>query len=339
MVTNNYTQGRFGYLRPSAIFNRLLNILLAIVLLLLASPLMLLIYVMILITDSPPGFYVGTRLGLNKKPFKMYKFRTLVQGADAIIGGDLLSSRHELTTPFGQFLRDTRLDELPQLLNVLIGNMDFVGPRPVRPEVYEKVCSQIRNYDKRFRVKPGLLGLSQLVTPHSTPKRMRSLIDNLLIRKKQKLAWDTWFIVYTGFLVLRTTVTETCKVLYERVWQQGVLGKYNEKRRSRRIRPEDAEVHFVNDSGKPVKANLIDINDDAFLMICLNRLIPPYPKVFSLELAVKNGRRKALCRGEIYREMEREYGYTYVVFYDPISALNFYTFHQYFLGKSVAQSD
>ena len=104
----------------------------------------------------------------------MYKFRTLPVGAQKKIGSKLLSFRHCKLPFFSKFLRDTRLDELPQLFNIMKGEMDFLGPRPLRPEIYDHMCKGITNYDLRFNVRPGLVGYSQLFTPHSSPKRIRA---------------------------------------------------------------------------------------------------------------------------------------------------------------------
>lgn len=337
--------GRFGYRRPYAILNRLINILLASVVLILALPLMLVVALIILLDDGLPVFYVGRRLGQDKQPFDMYKFRTLVLGAESIIGAELLSEQHQLTLPFGKVLRDTRLDELPQLFNILKGDMDFVGPRPVRPKVYESVCRHIRNYDQRFRVKPGLLGLSQLMTPHSTPKRIRSLIDNLLIRKKQKLAWDLWYILFTAFMVMRATANALWKAFYRRVLLERILSRYDEKRRMERIRPRDAWVAFEyqqEDPAKLVRAVLVDINEEALLMTTKERLEKALPEILTLEVrphvALRGkGVRKARCRGRIYRELKLDDDcWGYVVVYEPVSPLNFYICHQYLLERSVA---
>ena len=150
----------------------------ALALIVLALPLMATVSIVLFLRRGHHVLYVGDRLGLNKKKFRMIKFRTLVSGANGIIGKRLLGDGDPLLAPFGRFLRDTRLDELPQLFNVLKGDMRLVGPRPVRPEIYDSLCKGIPNYDRRFDVKPGLVGVSQLFTPHRTPKRLRAYLDN-----------------------------------------------------------------------------------------------------------------------------------------------------------------
>src|SRR4030042_5740158 len=164
-----------GYSKLPFFINSTFNSLLSLVLIIFSLPLMVIIALIVKIKDGGPVLYKGVRLGINKTPFIMYKFRTLSKDADKIIGAELLTaeiaSTKKLVTHFGKYLRDTRLDELPQLFNILKGDMDFVGPRPERPEIYENICSHIRNYDRRFAVKPGLIGYAQLFTPPMTPKR------------------------------------------------------------------------------------------------------------------------------------------------------------------------
>jgi hypothetical protein len=241
-------------------------------------------------------------------------------------------------------LRETRLDELPQLFNVLKGEMDFVGPRPERPQIYEHFCRHIRNYDRRFEVSPGLVGYSQLFTPHSSPKRIRVLIDNALLRKKQILLWDAGVVFFAGALVLRHTAVQAAKRLYRDVWLSRVMHRYSEKRETERIAPDGAVVMATpgNTGGQPQRTcDLIDLNDRAFLMRSSVRLASDFPKRFELHIGVPVGRRiehkRAACTGSLYREIKRPGDeYDYVVVYEPVSPLNYYTVHQYFLKRSFA---
>ena len=149
----------------------------ALLAIILLSPVFLCVYLLVLITMGAPVFYVGERLGLNKRTFNIIKFRTLPLGAQKQIGGELFNHKHVAIPAVAQFLRDTRLDELPQLVNILRGEMVFFGPRPERYEVYIKQCASIPGYEARFQVPPGVIGVSQLCTPHSAPKSMRAKID------------------------------------------------------------------------------------------------------------------------------------------------------------------
>lgn len=335
------TGPKFGYRAAHAVVEFLLNRLAAALILVVSLPVFLVLYFLVFVLDGPPVFYVGWRLGKNRKRFQMYKFRTLRLNAEQIVGAELLSPKHRLTTPVGQFLRDSRLDELPQLLNILKGDMNFVGPRPVRPLVYERVCRFIRNYDIRFRVRPGLLGLSQLVTPHNTPKRIRSMIDNLLIRKRRELKWEVWYVVLTALLVIRASAVQTNRFLRKRLMEETILRRYKEQRSLDRVTPAEGRVHFsVN--GTELTAQLVDINEEAFLMRAPLKLPEGYVGEFTLQVTPsggvkRRGVRKAKCTGRIYRETQAEDGaYSYVIVYDAYSQLNFYNVHQYFLERSVA---
>lgn len=173
------------------LLDRALNLLIAFGLLLLTSPLFLLIPLLIKLDDpSGPILYRGERLGRHKKPFTILKFRSLKTTAASTLGNDLVTAGHNAATRIGRFLRDTRLDELPQLLNVLAGSMSLVGPRPERRAVYEALCKDIPGYDLRFQVRPGVIGYSQVFTPHGTYKRLRSMIDYQFAVKHHSIRRD-----------------------------------------------------------------------------------------------------------------------------------------------------
>ncbi|KKR31050.1 MAG: Sugar transferase [Candidatus Gottesmanbacteria bacterium GW2011_GWC2_39_8] len=301
---------------------------------------------MIKLKDGGPIFYQGVRLGRNKKPFTMYKFRTLIPDAQKIIGAELLSSKHNVVAPWGKFLRDSRLDELPQLFNILKSDMDFVGPRPERPEIYEKICKHIKGYDKRFDTKPGLIGFSQLFTPHSSPKRIRTLIDNRLLVKKQDLLWDTSIIIYTILVVVVTTCYKIFKIC-NKVLKNKILGMYSEKRVLERVQPIGAKIYIGSENDEKgsfaYESRLVDINEDAFLMYT-NHKIDQKDSFFKLKITWnirgKKGvsEKSAICTGKVYKESEiknKQFKYSYVIKYTPISPLNFYMVHQYFLSESM----
>ncbi|MBN1557394.1 MAG: sugar transferase, partial [Lentisphaerae bacterium] len=161
-----------------------------------------------LIRDGGPFFYRGERIGKDGIRFRMYKIRTLAPDAERRLEGRLHKSDRTLEPPFGSFLRKTRLDELPQLWNILRGDMAFVGPRPERPSVYEAMCKHIPNYHARFRVLPGLTGLSQFLTPHGTPKKIRARVDNILVRKMHNPGWRLLILLWTVYAVARNVLLE-----------------------------------------------------------------------------------------------------------------------------------
>ncbi len=185
--------------------DRAVNVVGALVLLLISLPIFILVPILIKL-DDPKGtvFYRGPRLGRDKKPFTIFKFRSLKTEAAAALGNDLVGQGHNAETGVGAFLRDTRLDELPQLFNVLRGDMNLVGPRPEREAVYEASCKDIPGYDLRFAVRPGVLGYSQVFTPHRTYKRLRSLVDYQFAIKNHSTAKDVKLIFAAlWFLCLR----------------------------------------------------------------------------------------------------------------------------------------
>ena len=166
----------------------LFNVSLALFFITIGAPVFIVLSLAVILADGFPVFYQGARMGQNKKSYEMFKFRTLIVNAEAKIGAQVLSEKmamnQSLEHRFGRFLRNSRLDELPQLFNIVRGEMNFVGPRPVRQLIYQRVSREIPGYDRRFKVKPGLLGVAQVFTPHSTPKRLRAKMDYIFVARK-----------------------------------------------------------------------------------------------------------------------------------------------------------
>ncbi|MFA5097279.1 MAG: sugar transferase [Candidatus Margulisiibacteriota bacterium] len=124
---------------------------------------MLLIAALIKVTSpGGPAIYVQKRVGLKGKIFRLYKFRTMVPNAEKLSGPVLATENDPRKTPFGAFLRSTNLDELPQLFNILKGDMSFVGPRPERPIFVSKFKEMVPKYMERHRIKPAIAGWAQL---------------------------------------------------------------------------------------------------------------------------------------------------------------------------------
>ena len=163
---------------PSDRGRRILNIGVAGIGLILASPVMLVIAALVKLTSRGPVFYSQVRVGLDRRsplepdgnsrrrvnhggrPFRIYKFRTMrVDQGDAQVWAQLDDPR---VTPIGRVLRKYRLDELPQLWNVLRGEMNVVGPRPEQPEIFATLRDQIEGYSERQRVAPGITGWAQI---------------------------------------------------------------------------------------------------------------------------------------------------------------------------------
>lgn len=337
---------QYGYSKGSYWTITIFNMLLAGGILLCALPVMVCIAISVKLRDGGPIFYFGERLGLHAKSFKMIKFRTLPVNAEKLIGGEMLNHKHKLTTPFSKLLRDTRLDELPQLFNVLKGDMDFVGPRPERPAVYAKLCQQISNYEQRFSVRPGLIGYAQLFTPHSCPKRIRAFIDNKYVHLKRSIWWDLVVILFT-FLVLTRSLILKGSIF---VWRNGIkarfLSDYMEKRELERIEQPDASLclRVFGGDGEAClgKYVLADMNEEYFKMYSDADLKDQSIRIYSLEKTAKRlgktKRKRCTVMGEVIHKRAvpgKEGLYVYIVRYKAISQLNQYLVDQYFLFKSI----
>jgi lipopolysaccharide/colanic/teichoic acid biosynthesis glycosyltransferase len=164
--------------------------------LVLTIPLFLVIGLLIKLTSRGPILYRGLRVGKDGRIFAIYKFRTLQVGAEEKIGARLLSDCDAYYTCIGKFLKRTKFDELPQLVNVLKGEMNLVGPRPVRPIFLEKLCCDIPRYPIRFAVKPGMTGLAQVRGGYFTDPRDK-LRYELLYIKNRSLLLDLKLIALT----------------------------------------------------------------------------------------------------------------------------------------------
>jgi len=163
---------------------RCLDIAGSILILLVSTPLTILISLLIKITSSGPFFYKQQRVGKDGKIFTLYKFRTMVEDAEKEIGPVLASRDDPRVTKVGKILRATRLDELPQLINVLKGDMSLVGPRPERPHFVKKHKAL---HELRLAVKPGLTGLAQIRSFYDLKPRHKIKYDYLYIQKRSLL--------------------------------------------------------------------------------------------------------------------------------------------------------
>jgi lipopolysaccharide/colanic/teichoic acid biosynthesis glycosyltransferase/Flp pilus assembly protein TadD len=152
-----------------------------VTLLLALSPLLVFIAALIKLESKGPIFYRQRRIGKDGRAFWLFKFRSLRMGTEQAVGGGFLPTTESYATRIGTFIRKTKLDEVPQMFNVILGHMDFVGPRPVREVFYKELVTGIGEYNRRFSVKPGMTGLAQLLTPYKTPS-------------SQRLKYDLWYI-------------------------------------------------------------------------------------------------------------------------------------------------
>src|SRR4051794_9739492 len=150
-----------AYFRRKAWPTRIVGALLFVV----ASPLILLLTVLVRLTSAGPGLYRQARSGRNGVPFWVYKIRTMYQDAESVSGPCWCTPGDSRITPLGRVLRFLHLDELPQLINVVRGEMDLIGPRPERPEIVARLVREIPNYEARLQILPGVTGLAQINLP------------------------------------------------------------------------------------------------------------------------------------------------------------------------------
>jgi len=143
-------------------WKRCVDLPVALVLAILALPIIGIAVLLVRLTSRGPSIYKQVRLGLDGRPFTIYKIRTMRFDAEAATGAVWAARKDKRITPIGKILRQTHLDELPQLFNVLKGDMSLVGPRPERPEFVTELEKRIDGYAYRLYVKPGMTGLAQL---------------------------------------------------------------------------------------------------------------------------------------------------------------------------------
>ena len=176
----------------------------------LSSPLWLIIPLAVRLQDGGPVFYAQERVGRNGRVFKALKFRSMVKDAEKGRGPVQAVEGDPRVTRVGRLLRATAMDELPQLVNILMGDMSFVGPRALRPNEQEvhghpdrRAIEEIPGYSERHVVRPGLTGLTQVFLPGDTPRRKKFRYDALYIRKRSfwldlRLVFLSFWITFRG---------------------------------------------------------------------------------------------------------------------------------------------
>jgi len=181
---------------------RLTDIFVSLVALVVFSPVMLVVSIAILLEDGRPIFYLQERMGVNGKTFKTIKFRTMIKDAEKYTGAVLSTENDPRITKVGRFLRKTGLDEVPQFINVLMGDMSIVGPRPERPELMEKIKGETPNFDLRLKVKPGITGFAQLYGKYDTPFEAKLKMDLLYAKQRHPILTDIYIMFNTVKLFL-----------------------------------------------------------------------------------------------------------------------------------------
>ena len=313
----------------------------ASLLLILASPVLLLLCLAVWATLGWPVFYRGERLGVHKRPFQMIKFRSLPVNAQASIGAQLFNNSDGRIPAFAQFMRETRLDELPQLLNVARGEMALLGPRPEREEIYEALCRDIPGYEERFRVPPGLIGVAQLCTPHSTPKKIRARIDRRYIEHGIP-GGSFGFTAYAAWNLVRRLLSFARLYVWKLLFMP-VLHDGRERRILDRIPQRDARVELRDSETGQLFADgrVLDMNHDHMRIRVSRRLEESMAYCCRLNKHTDFGGRKrdktAYCIAHHAQELakQRNGAWEYLLTFEPTSPLNLYMIDQYFLSKAI----
>ena len=161
---------------------RFLDLLIAIPMFIVASPIMLIVAIAIKSYDGGPALYKQERCTLNGKSFMICKFRSMIVNAEGDGKARLASKNDNRITPVGEFIRKTRLDELPQLINIIKGEMSIVGPRPERPEIIAEYEKTIPEFACRLKVKGGLTGYAQIYGKYNTTPYDKLKMDMMYIQ-------------------------------------------------------------------------------------------------------------------------------------------------------------
>ncbi len=190
-----------------AFFKRLTDIVFATLILIITSPIMLLAAILIKLNDGGPIFFKQKRLTKNNKEFNLLKFRSMKLNAEEETGVTLAKQNDIRITSVGKFLRRFRIDELPQLINILIGDLSLVGPRPERSEYFEKFESYLPEFKYRLKVKAGLTGLAQIAGKYNTNPKDKLTLDLIYIQK-YSIWLDIKIILRTLIVFLKSDSTE-----------------------------------------------------------------------------------------------------------------------------------
>jgi lipopolysaccharide/colanic/teichoic acid biosynthesis glycosyltransferase len=188
---------------------RTFDITLSAIGLLISAPAWLVIALAIKAEDGGPVFYFQERVGKDRRIFRLLKFRSMIVDAEKGTGAIQATADDPRVLKFGRLLRATAMDELPQLVNILKGDMSFVGPRALRPEEREVfgradvlAIEHIPGHDRRLAVTPGLTGLAQVYLPADAPRRKKFRADLLYIRR-QSFCLDLKLILLSFLITFR----------------------------------------------------------------------------------------------------------------------------------------
>lgn len=183
------------------IYKRVLDIVSSLLGLIIGLPIMIIVAILIKIDDKGPIFYTQERLGKNEKKFLVYKIRSMRVDAEKYGGAQWAQKDDPRVTKIGKFIRKTRIDEIPQLFNILKGDMSLIGPRPERPELTYKFNEKIPGFINRLKIKPGLTGWAQVNGGYD-------------ITPEEKMIWDIEYINNRNFILDMRIILKTIKVIF-----------------------------------------------------------------------------------------------------------------------------
>jgi len=175
------------------------DIIIGSLILFFSSPLLLVISLIIKLTSKGPVFYKQIRVGLNNKPFTIFKFRSMPVNIEKNSGAVWAKAKENRATPFGAFMRKTSLDELPQFINVVRGDMSIVGPRPERPEFVKNFKEEIPSYMKKHMVKAGITGWAQICGWRGNTDLHKRIEHDIYYIENWSLMFDLKIIFFTVF--------------------------------------------------------------------------------------------------------------------------------------------
>jgi lipopolysaccharide/colanic/teichoic acid biosynthesis glycosyltransferase len=171
---------------------------------LVSFPVILACILMVRLTSRGPGIYTQTRVGINGRVFTFYKIRTMYHNCESQTGPRWSPPGDPRITPIGRIMRKLHLDELPQLWNVLRGDMSLIGPRPERPEIVARLRQSVPGYDRRHAVKPGITGFAQINLPPDTCIRSvkNKVVYDLFYIRHRTVGMELYIVFATGLKLL-----------------------------------------------------------------------------------------------------------------------------------------
>ncbi|MED0676156.1 sugar transferase [Aneurinibacillus thermoaerophilus] len=199
-----------GLTAAQLFLKRAFDIVVSAVLIVLLSPIMLVLFILVPLTSKGPAIFKQERIGRNGKEYMIYKFRSMVHNAEQKTGPTLATDDDPRITPLGKFIRATRLDEIPQLFNVLKGDMSLVGPRPERAFFINQFKENLPDYTYRMSVKPGITGLAQVMAKYSTTVEDKLRFDLMYVRN-YSLALDIKILFQTLRVVFQWELSSGVK--------------------------------------------------------------------------------------------------------------------------------